>query len=188
MTNRDLSVAVLRAFLPMRAEEIASGVLRRNKTKAPRAKKPADAPAAAAAAGANGAPSDAAAAAAGAAPPPPPQAAAAAPAAPAPAAPAPAACSGGGARILEGLAASGLRSIRYALELDGVDRVDANDLDPAVVETMRANIAFNGPRAEAKVQTFNDDARLIMLKSHQVGLGVGARCSECFFVLGGGSM
>jgi tRNA (guanine26-N2/guanine27-N2)-dimethyltransferase len=36
--------------------------------------------------------------------------------------------------VLEGLAASGLRSIRYALEIDGVARIDANDLDGAVVE------------------------------------------------------
>lgn len=36
--------------------------------------------------------------------------------------------------MLEGLAASGLRSIRYALEIDGISRIDANDLDGSVVE------------------------------------------------------
>lgn len=41
-----------------------------------------------------------------------------------------------GARVLEGLAASGLRSIRYALEIDGISRIDANDLDGAVVEVL----------------------------------------------------
>lgn len=39
--------------------------------------------------------------------------------------------------MLEGLAASGLRSIRYALEIDGIARIDANDLDGAVVEVPR---------------------------------------------------
>jgi hypothetical protein len=183
VTNRDLSIAVLRSFLPMRADEIASGALRRNKPKGSRTpRKPSPDSAAA-----NG--GDAAATAAAAVP---AAAAAAAPAAGAPAAtagavidssevtaaaaaaaadtaaPAPDAFSGGGARILEGLAASGLRSIRYALELDGVTRVDANDLDPAVVETMRANIRFNGGAAGEKVHACNEDARLLMLKSHQV--------------------
>ena len=70
-----------------------------------------------------------------------------------------------GATVLEGLAASGLRSIRYALELDGVARVHANDLDPAVVESMRRNISMNGPVAEAKVQPHCSDARLLMLQN-----------------------
>eukprot|EP00878_Enallax_costatus_P035302 GHUV01039322.1.p1 GENE.GHUV01039322.1~~GHUV01039322.1.p1 ORF type:complete len:137 (+),score=15.08 GHUV01039322.1:1054-1464(+) len=75
-----------------------------------------------------------------------------------------------GARVLEGLAASGLRSIRYALELDGVSRIDANDLDPSVVESMKQNISFNGPDAEAKVQPTCSDARLLMLQSPGVSL------------------
>ena len=70
-----------------------------------------------------------------------------------------------GARILEGLSASGLRSVRYALEVDGISRVDANDLDPSVVESMRANIAFNGPDVEAKVFPHNSDARMLMLQN-----------------------
>jgi tRNA (guanine26-N2/guanine27-N2)-dimethyltransferase len=67
--------------------------------------------------------------------------------------------------VLEGLAATGLRSIRYALEVPGVGRVDANDLDPAVVESMRANIALNGAEVEAKVQPHCSDARLLMLQN-----------------------
>ena len=38
-----------------------------------------------------------------------------------------------GITVLEGLAASGLRAIRYAKEIEGVGKVVANDLDPAVV-------------------------------------------------------
>lgn len=70
---------------------------------------------------------------------------------------------------MEGLAASGLRSIRYALELDGVSRIDANDLDPAVVDSMRSNIEFNGPEAVGKVHPTCSDARLLMLQSPEVG-------------------
>jgi hypothetical protein len=93
---------------------------------------------------------------------------------------------GGGARILEGLAASGLRSIRYALELDGVDRVDANDLDPAVVETMRSNIRYNGGAAHDKVHACNEDARLLMLKSHRVRRRRGPRLGGCVLSGAGG--
>lgn len=73
-----------------------------------------------------------------------------------------------GACILEGLSASGLRSIRYALEVDGVGRVDANDLDPAVAEQMKKNIEFNGEVTVRKVRTLNADARLVMLQNAQV--------------------
>ena len=54
-------------------------------------------------------------------------------------------CAQKGARVLEGLAASGLRSIRYALEIDGIARIDANDLDGAVVEVPRC--LWTGPVA-----------------------------------------
>lgn len=69
-----------------------------------------------------------------------------------------------GISILEGLAASGLRAIRYAQEIPGVARVVANDLDPEVVEAMRRNIAFNGARAAALVEPSVGDARLVMLQ------------------------
>ena len=43
--------------------------------------------------------------------------------------------------MLEALAASGLRAIRYAAEIEGIGRVDANDLDPQVVEVSDINTA-----------------------------------------------
>jgi len=85
--------------------------------------------------------------------------------------------------LLEGLAASGLRSIRYALELDGVSRIDANDLDPTVVESMRRNISMNGPDAQAKVQPHCSDARLLMLQNPYVSWLLGWRAGNtesCF--------
>ncbi|KAF6262188.1 N2,N2-dimethylguanosine tRNA methyltransferase-domain-containing protein [Scenedesmus sp. NREL 46B-D3] len=125
VTNRDLSVAVLRRFLPQLAQEKADGKIRKpgQAQKDKKAKKDAKAK------------------------------------------DQPAQPAQGNARLLEGLAASGLRSIRYALELDGVSRIDATDLDPAVVDSMRANIALNGPEAQARVVPTCSDARLLMLQS-----------------------
>lgn len=45
--------------------------------------------------------------------------------------------------ILEALAASGLRSIRYAKEIEGVDEIIANDISAKAVESMEANIKLN---------------------------------------------
>jgi tRNA (guanine26-N2/guanine27-N2)-dimethyltransferase len=68
--------------------------------------------------------------------------------------------------VLEGLAASGLRSIRYAKEIPGLGRIVANDLDPAVVEAMKRNIEYNGEEVVgAKVQPSVGDARLIMMQN-----------------------
>lgn len=48
-----------------------------------------------------------------------------------------------GITILDALAASGLRSIRYWKEIPGVKHVTINDLDPVAVERAHANIAVN---------------------------------------------
>ena len=70
----------------------------------------------------------------------------------------------GGLRILEGLAATGLRSIRYAREIEGdVEKIVANDMDPAVVESMRRNIEYNG--VQSKVEVSEGDARIVMMKN-----------------------
>ena len=45
--------------------------------------------------------------------------------------------------ILEGLAATGLRSIRYALEIDGIDKIIANDFSAAAFENIKRNIEHN---------------------------------------------
>lgn len=70
-----------------------------------------------------------------------------------------------GIKILEGLAASGLRSIRYAMEVEGTGRVDANDLDADVVDAMKRNILFNGEEAAQRLRPLQGDARVIMLQS-----------------------
>lgn len=50
----------------------------------------------------------------------------------------------GGLRVLEALAASGLRSIRFAKEVPGLRAVVANDFSARAVELMNRNVAFNG--------------------------------------------
>ncbi|GAB1600684.1 tRNA (guanine(26)-N(2))-dimethyltransferase-like [Argonauta hians] len=48
-----------------------------------------------------------------------------------------------GVRILEGLAASGLRSVRFGLEVPGVREIIANDFDENAVEYIKQNIIKN---------------------------------------------
>jgi tRNA (guanine26-N2/guanine27-N2)-dimethyltransferase len=70
----------------------------------------------------------------------------------------------GGLRILEGLAATGLRSIRYAKEIQGdVEKIVCNDLDPNVVESMKRNLEYNG--VESKVEASVGDARAVMISN-----------------------
>ena len=65
-----------------------------------------------------------------------------------------------GLRILEGLAASGLRSVRFGLEIPGVNEIIANDLDEDAVKIIEKNIAANG--IEDLVKVSQNDATLLM--------------------------
>ena len=56
-----------------------------------------------------------------------------------------------GIRILEALSATGLRSIRYANEIRGVDEILANDLDGDAVELIKLNVKDNGVGSIVKV-------------------------------------
>ncbi|CAA0828307.1 Probable tRNA (guanine(26)-N(2))-dimethyltransferase 2 [Striga hermonthica] len=66
-------------------------------------------------------------------------------------------------RVLEALSASGLRSLRYAREVDGIGQVVAVDNDKSSVEACRRNIKFNGSVACSKVESQLADARIYML-------------------------
>lgn len=48
-----------------------------------------------------------------------------------------------GLEILEALAATGLRAIRYALEVPGVKQIYANDISKTAVDIMNQNIEKN---------------------------------------------
>ncbi|XP_034252732.1 probable tRNA (guanine(26)-N(2))-dimethyltransferase isoform X2 [Thrips palmi] len=62
--------------------------------------------------------------------------------------------------ILEALAATGLRSIRYAKEVPGIKQIVANDLSPSAVESLKANIAYN--KVEHLVSASHNDASMVM--------------------------
>lgn len=61
-----------------------------------------------------------------------------------------------GITVLEALAATGLRSIRYALEVPNLKLIYANDCSARAVETMNRNAKENG--VEHLVKTENHDA------------------------------
>lgn len=49
-----------------------------------------------------------------------------------------------GLRVLEGLAASGLRSVRFALEVPGLQSVTANDFSAKAAALIARNAQYNG--------------------------------------------
>ncbi|XP_056426291.1 tRNA (guanine(26)-N(2))-dimethyltransferase isoform X2 [Hyla sarda] len=65
-----------------------------------------------------------------------------------------------GLRVLEGLAASGLRSIRFATEVPGLQSIVANDFSASAVELIKRNIQFNS--VEHLVTASYSDARILM--------------------------
>lgn len=75
--------------------------------------------------------------------------------------------------ILDALSATGLRSIRYALECRSGSplpvEIVANDISKAAIATIQANVAANGV-AEAVIVN-EDDASLMMYKRKGSGLG-----------------
>jgi tRNA G26 N,N-dimethylase Trm1 len=88
-----------------------------------------------------------------------------------------------GISVLEALAATGLRAIRYAKEVDGIGQIVANDLDSGAVECMRRNIDFND--VHDKVTPCESDARLVMLQHCQVCIAhQGERSLSCSRFLG----
>lgn len=62
--------------------------------------------------------------------------------------------------IIEALSASGLRAIRYGLEIPNVKNVIANDFSASAVESIRANAQFSG--AESTVTPNEGDASMLM--------------------------
>eukprot|EP00794_Sanderia_malayensis_P005618 gene5617-6309_t len=63
-------------------------------------------------------------------------------------------------KILEGLSATGLRSIRYALEIPNIDQIIANDISDAAVKNIQRNIEHN--KVEAIINASMSDAGLLM--------------------------
>jgi len=72
---------------------------------------------------------------------------------------------GDGVSILEGLAASGLRSIRFAKELTGVKTIVANDWSRQAVDSIERNVAHND--VGDIVKPHNGDAAMLMYQHKQ---------------------
>uniref|UniRef100_A0A8C9DFK6 tRNA (guanine(26)-N(2))-dimethyltransferase n=1 Tax=Prolemur simus TaxID=1328070 RepID=A0A8C9DFK6_PROSS len=71
-----------------------------------------------------------------------------------------------GLRVLEGLAASGLRSIRFAREVPGLRSVVANDASARAMELMRHNVQLND--VAHLVQPSQADAGMLMYQHQRV--------------------
>ena len=65
-------------------------------------------------------------------------------------------------RVLDAMSATGLRAIRYALEVPELGTITANDRDPKAVEAIRSNLALSHVPA-GKVQAVESDAVSLML-------------------------
>uniref|UniRef100_A0A914HG86 tRNA (guanine(26)-N(2))-dimethyltransferase n=1 Tax=Globodera rostochiensis TaxID=31243 RepID=A0A914HG86_GLORO len=74
---------------------------------------------------------------------------------------------GGGIRVLDALSASGLRAIRFALEVPNVERVLANDFSERAVEAIRRNVELNG--VQDRVEAVFSDAIDLMMAHRKFG-------------------
>ncbi|KZC11161.1 PREDICTED: probable tRNA (guanine(26)-N(2))-dimethyltransferase [Dufourea novaeangliae] len=70
-----------------------------------------------------------------------------------------------GITILEALSATGLRSIRYAKEVQGIKQIVANDISAKAVESIKRNIEHNG--IEHLIKPSHEDATLLMYQSRR---------------------
>jgi len=64
-------------------------------------------------------------------------------------------------RVVEALAASGLRSVRFVKEVEGISSIIVNDLDKAAIESIERNAEFNKLPKEV-VKATNEDATLLL--------------------------
>ncbi|XP_053978045.1 tRNA (guanine(26)-N(2))-dimethyltransferase [Hylaeus volcanicus] len=77
----------------------------------------------------------------------------------------------GNITVLEALSATGLRSIRYAKEVQGIKQIVANDISAKAVESIKKNVQYN--EVENLVTPSHEDATLLMYQSRK----------ECFDVI-----
>ena len=71
-----------------------------------------------------------------------------------------------GIEIIEALAATGLRSLRYSKEVPGVAGVVANDMSKLAVQSMRDNVVFNGLDPDIVFCHEGDAVELLRAHSH----------------------
>lgn len=71
--------------------------------------------------------------------------------------------------ILEALSATGLRAVRYYNEIDGLDKIVANDVSPEAVAAIRRNVVYNKLDPDTQVVPNADDASALMYRSRGKG-------------------
>ncbi len=67
-------------------------------------------------------------------------------------------------KILDAMAATGIRSIRFLKETDAVEEIIINDLNPKAVEFIKRNLEINKIEINEKIRVENKDCLEIMLK------------------------
>ncbi|WP_460123859.1 tRNA (guanine(10)-N(2))-dimethyltransferase [Stetteria hydrogenophila] len=67
-----------------------------------------------------------------------------------------------GVTVVEPLTATGVRAVRYALEVEGIERVVAGDIDPKAVRLALENVELN--RVEGRVSVVRADANALMYR------------------------
>ncbi|MEO3993253.1 MAG: tRNA (guanine(10)-N(2))-dimethyltransferase [Desulfurococcaceae archaeon TW002] len=68
-------------------------------------------------------------------------------------------------RVADPFSGTGVRAVRYAIEVPSVDEVYANDLDPKAFELIRENVRINNVQDRVRVFRGDANAILYMLKS-----------------------
>ena len=71
-----------------------------------------------------------------------------------------------GLKIAEALSATGLRSIRYAKEIPGIDTIFANDIDAGAVQSIKQNVELN--EVSHLVQASHDDAMNLLYRHRKI--------------------
>ena len=77
-------------------------------------------------------------------------------------------------RVLEGMAASGLRAVRYARELEDLGCVVANDLDPRAIASIARNVEYNAKCSEdaatrmKRIVCASGDVRMLMMQHEKM--------------------
>ena len=66
--------------------------------------------------------------------------------------------------VADVLAASGIRALRYAKEVDGVDEIIVNDISPTAVKIIKKNFSSNKIRKKIKMLIANVDANHLLSK------------------------
>jgi hypothetical protein len=56
------------------------------------------------------------------------------------------------------------------MQIPGIARIDANDMDRNASESIRRNVAFNGEEASSRVHAVCHDVRHLMMQSNKVRL------------------